>query len=325
MRCLYIRKDSMKDTYALVIHGGAGTITRKSMSSEKEAAYRTALNTALAAGEQLLKKGAKAIDAAEAAVRVMEDSDLFNAGKGAVFTHDGTHEMDASVMDGNGRRAGAVAGITSVKNPVCLARAVMEQSEHVFLIGKGAEEYARTLDLEHAAPEYFSTEFRKAQLMRIRDTGRTQLDHTEEEEEEDHKKYGTVGAVALDTSGNLAAATSTGGITNKRFGRVGDTAVIGSGTYAENGVCAVSSTGWGEYYLRAVAAYDIAALMKYGGRSLDEACAEVLNGHIAEMGGDGGFIAVDSLGCIAMPFNTEGMYRGFAKSTGEREIAVYRK
>lgn len=312
----------MKDTYALVIHGGAGTITRKSMSSEKEEAYRAALNAALNAGEQLLKKGGQAIDAAEAAVRVMEDSDLFNAGKGAVFTHEGTHEMDASVMDGNGRRAGAVAGVSSVKNPICLARAIMEQSEHVFLIGKGAEEYARTLNLDHVAPEYFSTDFRKTQLMKIRDTGRTQLDHTEEE---DHKKYGTVGAVALDTSGNLAAATSTGGITNKRFGRVGDTPVIGSGTYAENGVCAVSSTGWGEYYLRAVAAYDIAALMKYGGRSLDEACAEVLNGHIAEMGGDGGFIAVDSAGGVAMPFNTEGMYRGFAKSTGEREIAVYRK
>ncbi|MCA1752516.1 MAG: isoaspartyl peptidase/L-asparaginase [Flavobacteriales bacterium] len=294
----------MKGKYAIAIHGGAGTITRKSMTSEKETAYREVLAAALASGEAVLQQGDSAVSAVEAAVRYMEDSELFNAGRGAVFTHEGTHEMDASIMDGKGRRAGAVAGVESVKNPIALSRAVMDHSDHVFLIGKGAEDFAALNGIESVHPSYFSTKFRKEQLMKIRDSHVTQLDHSDDS----LKKHGTVGAVALDTNGNLAAATSTGGITNKRYARVGDTPVIGSGTYAENGVCAISSTGWGEYFLRAVAAYDVAALMKYGKLSLDEAARKVIFEHIAPMGGDGGFIAIDSEGRISMPFNTEGMF-----------------
>lgn len=310
----------MKGKYAIAIHGGAGTITRTSMSAEKEDAYREALAIALAVGEAILQQGGLAIDAVEAAVRSMEDCELFNAGRGSVFTHAGTHEMDASIMDGRGRQAGAVAGVKNVKNPVLLSRAVMDRSEHVFLIGEGAEEFAKAHDIETAHFTYFSTNHRKEQLLKIRDTNMTQLDHNDE----GSKKYGTVGAVALDNMGNLAAATSTGGITNKRYGRVGDTPIIGSGTYAENGVCAISATGWGEFFLRGVAAYDAAAMMKYGGLSLQEACARVISDNIQSMGGDGGLIAVDGLGNIAMPFNTEGMYRASANSAGDVQIEIYK-
>lgn len=310
----------MKNSYGLAIHGGAGTITRASMTSEKEARYRAVLAEALAAGEEKLKEGELAIDAVEAAVKVMEDSELFNAGRGAVFTHEGKHEMDASIMDGRARTAGAVAGVETVKNPIELARMVMDRSEHVFLMGRGAEEFASLHQLKIMQPSYFSTSFRKEQLLSIRDTGRTQLDHSDE----GSKKYGTVGAVALDTMGNLAAATSTGGITNKQYGRVGDTPILGAGTYAENGVGAISATGWGEFFIRAVAAYDIAARVKYGGLNLEEACTKTIFEHIADMGGDGGVIAIDAEGRISMPFNTEGMYRGRVQSESEAVIEIYK-
>lgn len=290
------------------------------MTPQKEEAYRNTLATALKAGQSVLKEGGLALDAVEIAVKVLEDSELFNAGRGAVFTHDGTHEMDASIMDGRDRNAGAVAGVSSVKNPITLARSVMEHSDHVFLIGKGAEDFAAIQGNETEDAAYFSTNFRKEQLLKIRDTKLTQLDHSDE----GSKKYGTVGAVALDMSGNLAAATSTGGITNKRYGRVGDTPIIGSGTYAENGICAISATGWGEFFLRGVAAYDAAAMMKYGGRSLEEACRKVIFESVQNMGGDGGFIAVDGKGNIAMPFNTEGMYRASANSAGDFTIEIYK-
>jgi beta-aspartyl-peptidase (threonine type) len=310
----------MTGKYAIAIHGGAGTITRASMTAEKEAAYREMLASALAEAEAILQSKGTAINAAEVAVKLLEDSDLFNAGRGSVFTHEGTHEMDASIMDGRACMAGAVAGISNVKNPIALARLVMEKSEHVFLIGAGAEAFAKMHGAEIVHPSYFSTRFRKEQLLKIRDTNRTQLDHSDE----GSKKYGTVGAVALDTMGNLAAATSTGGITNKRYGRVGDTPIIGAGTYAQNGICAVSTTGWGEFFLRGLAAYDVAAMMKYGGSSLKAAAEKVIFESIPKLGGDGGLIAIDSHGNIVMPFNTEGMYRAAASSEGEVILEIYK-
>jgi beta-aspartyl-peptidase (threonine type) len=306
--------------YAIAIHGGAGTILKASMTPKKEAAYTAVLDAALRAAESILAKGGNAVDAVERAVVVMEDSELFNAGRGAVFTHEGTHELDASIMDGEGRRAGAVTGVKRVKNPISLCKAIMDQSEHVFLMAEGAEAFAKDHGLEVVDPHYFSTDFRKGQLMAIRDTGKTQLDHSEE----NHKKFGTVGAVALDRQGNLASATSTGGITNKRYGRIGDTPIIGAGTYAENGVCAISSTGYGEFYIRSVAAYEVAALMKYGGLGLHEASRKVIHEIIPAMGGDGGLIAVDSEGNIATPFNTEGMYRGMLKEGEQPNVEIYR-
>jgi beta-aspartyl-peptidase (threonine type) len=310
----------MKLSYAIAIHGGAGTILKSAMTDEKEAAYSTILTQALTAAENLLKKSGSAIDAVEKAVNILEDSDLFNAGRGAVFTHAGTHELDASIMDGRNRKAGAVAGVKRIKNPISLCRTIMDQSEHVFLMADGAEAFAEEHGMVLVDPSYFSTDFRKTQLLSIRDSGKTQLDHSVE----DLKKFGTVGAVALDMHGNLAAATSTGGITNKRYGRIGDTPVIGAGTYAENGVCAISSTGYGEYYLRCVAAYEVAALMKYGGLGLEAATKKVIHEMIPKMGGDGGLIAVDSRGNIATPFNTEGMYRAWAKSGQKAVIEIYR-
>jgi beta-aspartyl-peptidase (threonine type) len=305
--------------YALAIHGGAGTILKSAMTAEKEKAYQKVLRSSLKAGERILKKGGTALDAVEGSVVAMEDSELFNAGKGSVFTHDAEHEMDASIMEGKERKAGAVAGIQGVRNPISLSKEILLNCEHVFLIGRGAEEFAKLRKLPFEERAYFSTPYRYEQLLKIRDTHKTLLDHSDHE----LKKFGTVGAVALDSDGNLAAATSTGGITNKRFMRVGDTSIIGSGTYAENGVCAVSSTGWGEFFIRAVAAYDVAALMKYGDKSLAEAANQVIHEVIPKMGGDGGLIAVDAEGNIAMPFNTEGMYRGWIKSTGEQEVSIY--
>ena len=310
----------MRPSYAIAIHGGAGTIIKSAMTDEKEAAYTSVLMQAISIAERILKKSGNAIDAVEQAVIILEDSELFNAGRGAVFTHDGTHELDASIMDGRDRKAGAVTGVKRVKNPISLCRAIMEKGAHVFLMAEGAESFARDHGVEMVDPSYFSTDFRKAQLLSIRDSGKTQLDHTVE----DSKKFGTVGAVGLDMHGNLAAATSTGGITNKRYGRIGDTPVIGSGTYAENGVCAVSSTGYGEYYLRSVAAYEVAALMKYGGYDLEGATKKVIHEMIPKMGGDGGLIAVDSLGNISTPFNTEGMYRGRIKAGEAALIEIYR-
>lgn len=312
----------------LVIHGGAGTITRDNMTPEKEKAYTEKLSEALKTGFAVLEKGGSSLDAVEAAVRVMENSPLFNAGKGAVFTNEGKNELDAAIMDGKTLQAGAIASVTTIKNPVSAARAVMEQSEHVMLIGAGAEKFAKEKGLEIVDPSYFRTETRYNQLQKIRDKDKTELDHnggsgsSENIFTEGHK-FGTVGAVALDAYGNVAAATSTGGMTNKRYGRVGDVPIIGAGTYADNNTCAVSATGHGEYFIRSVVAHDIAALMDYKGMSLKEAAEEVVMKKLVKRGGEGGVIAVDRNGNIAMPFNSAGMYRGYMKK-GKSEVAIYK-
>ncbi|WP_161889241.1 isoaspartyl peptidase/L-asparaginase family protein [Pontibacter russatus] len=312
----------------LVIHGGAGTITRDNMTPEKEKAYTAQLNEALKTGFAILEKGGSSLDAVEATVRVMEDSPLFNAGKGAVFTNEGKNELDAAIMDGKTLKAGAVASVTTIKNPVSAARAVMEQSEHVMLIGAGAEQFAKEKGLEIVNPSYFRTETRYRQLQEIRDREKTKLDHDGGSGSNEHiftegHKFGTVGAVALDAYGNVAAATSTGGMTNKRYGRVGDVPIIGAGTYADNNTCAVSATGHGEYFIRSVVAHDIASLMDYKGMSLQEAADEVVMKKLVKRGGEGGVIAVDRHGNIAMPFNSAGMYRGYIKK-GKSEVAIYK-
>lgn len=322
---------SAQQKYVLVIHGGAGTILKENMTNELEAAFREALTLSLKAGYRELQQGKSSADAVVAAVVVMEDSPLFNSGKGAVFTHDGKNELDASIMLGHNRSAGAVAGVTTIKNPIKAARAVMEQSEHVMMTGAGAESYAAQVGLEIVDPSYFYTENRWNALQRIlkRDSTKTQLDHDGDNKqgairhkENNDYKYGTVGAVALDKHGHLAAATSTGGMTNKKFGRVGDSPIIGAGTYANDQV-GVSCTGWGEYFIRSIAAYDVAALMGYKNLSVAEAAGEVID-KIGELGGDGGIIALDKDGNIAMPFNTAGMYRAAITETGEIEIAIYK-
>lgn len=299
----------------IAVHGGAGTILKSSMTPEKEKAYKDALKDALNAGFTLLKNGSPALDAVEEAVKTMEDCPLFNAGKGSVFTHDGIHEMDAAIMEGHTLRAGAVAGVRNIRNPVLLARKIMDESEFVFLSGKGAEDFADIKKIKRENSQYFFDQFRYDQLIEARDKGSVQLDHTD-------KKFGTVGAVALDQHGNLAAATSTGGMTNKMYNRIGDSPVIGAGTYA-NSLCAISCTGHGEYFIRAVVAYDIACLMEYKGLSLEEACTLVVNKKLLKLGGEGGLIAVDQAGNCSMPFNSEGMYRGL-KSTKDEFIGIYK-
>ena len=312
----------------LVIHGGAGTITRENMTPEKEKAYREKLNEALQKGYEVLKKGGTSLDAVEATVKVMEDSPLFNAGKGAVFTNEGKNEMDAAIMDGKTLKAGAIASVTTIKNPITAARAVMEKSEHVMMIGSGAEKFAKMKGIELVDPSYFYTETRFKQLQQIKDKEKTQLDHdggtgSNENIFIEGKKFGTVGAVALDAYGNLAAATSTGGMTNKRYGRVGDAPIIGAGTYADNSSCAVSATGHGEYFIRAVVAHDIAALMKYKNYSVKKAADEVVMKKLVDFGGEGGVIALDKNGNYAMPFNSAGMYRGVIKN-GKAEVSIYK-
>ena len=302
-------------TYSLAIHGGAGTILRSEMTESQEQAHRAALEQALRAGERVLASGGSAIAAVEAAVMSLEDCEHFNAGRGAVFTHDGRNEMDASIMCGATLNAGAVAMVEGVKNPVALSRLVMERSAHVFLCGAGAQDFARDMEVPLENPEYFFSAFRHQQLEEARAKNRVQLDHSD--------KFGTVGAVALDLQGNLAAATSTGGLTNKRYGRVGDSSVIGSGTYANNNTCAVSCTGYGEYFLRGVVAYDVSCLMEYKGWSLQEAAEHVIHQKQAAMGGDGGLIAVDRNGKIALPFNSAGMYRGWVRKGEEVQVAIY--
>lgn len=303
-------------TYSLAIHGGAGTILRSEMTAEQAASHRRALQQALTVGEQVLAAGGSALTAVETAVKSLEDCEYFNAGRGSVFTHDGRNEMDASIMCGATLNAGAVAMVEGVKNPISLSRLVMERSDHVFLCGPGAQEFARDLEVPILEPDYFFSDFRYQQLEEARAKNRVQLDHSD--------KFGTVGAVALDLSGNLAAATSTGGLTNKRYGRVGDSSVIGSGTYANNATCAVSCTGYGEYFLRGVVAYDVSCLMEYQGLSLAEAADRVINHKQAAMGGDGGLIAVDCKGQITLPFNSEGMYRGWVRKGGKAVVAIYR-
>ncbi|MEJ8802836.1 isoaspartyl peptidase/L-asparaginase family protein [Pontibacter sp. H249] len=313
----------------LVIHGGAGTITRENMTPEKEKAYREKLNEALQVGYAVLIKGGSSLDAVEATVKVMEDSPLFNAGKGAVFTNEEKNEMDAAIMDGKSLKAGSIASVTIIKNPITAARAVMEKSEHVMMIGAGAEKFAKTQNIELVDPSYFRTETRYEQLQKIKHKEKTQLDHdggtgSTENIFTEGNKFGTVGAVALDAYGNLAAATSTGGMTNKRYGRVGDVPIIGAGTYADNSSCAVSATGHGEYFMRAVVAHDIAAMIKYKKYSVKKAAEEVVMKKLVDFGGEGGVIALDRNGNYAMPFNSAGMYRGVIKN-GKAEVFIYKE
>lgn len=319
----------------IAIHGGAGTISRGAISAEQEAAYHAALKDVLLAAQQLLAGGGSALDAVSLAVDLLEDCPLFNAGYGAVFTHDETHELDAAVMDGATLRAGAVACVSRVRRPLRAARAVMERSEHVLLVAAGAEAFAQACGLEMVAPDYFSTEVRREQLRRALSSDATLLDHDGAAlvfrasalgaaPLDESKKFGTVGAVALDRHGNLAAATSTGGMTNKRPGRVGDAPLIGAGTYADNRTAAISCTGTGEMFIRTAAAYDICARMAYAGQSLDAAAQELVMKVLPTIGGRGGLIAVDALGNLSLAFNTEGMYRGYARVGEAPQTAIFR-
>ncbi|MGZ5247465.1 MAG: isoaspartyl peptidase/L-asparaginase family protein [Flavitalea sp.] len=351
-----------KSDPVLVIHGGAGTILKSQMSPEKEKAYKESLQRALDKGYSILENGGTALDAVEATVRVLEDDPLFNAGRGAVFTNEGKNELDASIMDGKTLMAGSVAGVTTIRNPITAARAVMEKSEHVMMVGKGAELFAASQGLQLVDPSYFYTEdrFRGLQNARKRDSLKTELDHSAPKQEgkqspkQAHlqnsneaqlqilkhetnqfpivglkqpsnrdEKYGTVGAVALDKNGNLAAATSTGGMTNKKFGRVGDAPIIGAGTYSNNATCAISATGWGEYFIRLVMAKTISDMMEFGKMSLKDASNEMVMKRLGALGGDGGLIALDKDGNFSMPFNTEGMYRGWKKA-GKSEVLIYK-
>lgn len=300
--------------YAMVIHGGAGVMSEEKMSSEVRNAYEAKLNEALELGNKMLNEGATATDVVVKVINILEDSPLFNAGKGAVFTHEGKVELDASIMDGRTLNAGAVAGVRDIKNPVCAAREVMFNSEHVFLSGKGASEFAKKQGLEIVPNKYFHTKARKESLEQLlkKERTRTNNDNT-----------GTVGCVVSDSHGNLCAGTSTGGMTNKRYGRIGDTPVIGAGTYANNKTCAVSCTGHGEYYIRLGFARDISALMEYKNLTVQDACKTEI-AKLTELNGTGGVIAIDRLGNIAMEFNTSGMFRGFIKSTGEKEVAIFK-
>lgn len=289
------------------------------MTSELEVKYKAALREALEEGASILAAGGSALDAVQRTVVLLEDTPLFNAGRGSVFTKHGKHEMDAAIMCGRTLQAGAVAGVYSIRNPVNLARAVMDNSDHVFMSGYGAEEFARRQNIAFAPEDYFFDSLRYRQWSEVRDSDVFMLDHTAGDE-----KFGTVGAVAMDQQGNLAAATSTGGMTNKNYNRIGDTPVIGAGTYANNTTCAISCTGHGEFFLRAVVAYDVSCLMEYKGLTLQQACDKVVMDKLVRFGGEGGLIAVDSAGNIAMPFNSEGMYRACMNNQNEPHIAIYK-
>lgn len=312
------------NSYAIAIHGGAGTILRSTMTSEKETNYKNGLEEAIRSAEIILKNGGASIDAVEAAIRTLEDNPLFNAGKGAVFTNEGKNEMDASIMNGKNLMAGAVSGVSNIKNPISLSRAVMERSEHVFLSGIGAMEFAKKNNFAFLPDEYFFVQMRYDQLQQAKESDSVMLDHSENKFENGEKKFGTVGAVALDIHGNIAAGTSTGGMTNKKNGRVGDTPIIGAGTYANNNTCAVSCTGHGEFFIRSVVAYDISCLMEYKGLTLKQACDYVVNDKLVKIGGEGGLIALDAKGNIELPFNSEGMYRAMKKSDGDIYIGIYK-
>lgn len=301
---------------AFAIHGGAGVIRKQDMPPEKEKAYREKLAEALLAGYKILQSGGAGLDAVETAIKILEDSPLFNAGKGAVLNADGKAELDAAVMDGKTLAAGAVAAVHRIKNPISLARAVMEKSPHVLLIGDGAEIFAKSQGFEFVPESYFITPERQKGLERAKEREKSA-------QEQKSDKKGTVGAVALDKFGNLAAGTSTGGMTNKRYGRVGDSPIIGAGTYANNATCAVSATGWGEYFIRAVAAHDISALMEYKGLSAADAGKLVIE-KLGKLGGDGGVIILDKNGNVAMPFNSEGMYRAYINERGEPVVQIYK-
>lgn len=315
--------------YVLVMHGGAGTILKKNMTPEKEAAYREAMTKALRTGYDALKSGKSSLDAVEVAIHVLEDSPLFNAGKGAVFTHEGKNEMDAAIMDGKTLKAGAIAGVTVIRNPISAARAVMEKSEHVMMAGKGAEAFAKQAGLTIVDPSYFYTEDRWRGLQQAikQDSIKAVLDHDKKAMKlgtiNPDFKFGTVGAVALDQSGNLAAGTSTGGMTNKRYGRIGDAPIIGAGTYANNATAGISGTGWGEFYIRTVLAHDLSAMMEYQKLSVQEASKKVID-KMGKLGGDGGLIALDKNGHVAMEFNTAGMYRGTVTEDGKISVEIYK-
>ncbi|MCU1349695.1 MAG: beta-aspartyl-peptidase (threonine type), partial [Acidobacteria bacterium] len=319
----------------LVMHGGAGTITKASMTPELEKQYRETLELALRTGQAVLAKGGTSVDAVEASIHILEDSPLFNAGKGAVFTHEGRNELDASIMRGKDKAAGAVAGVTIIRNPISAARAVMEKSPHVLMAGKGAELFATKMGLEIVDPSYFWTEKRWKSLQEelIQEQKNDQKSATQPHaaldprlySEPDEKKFSTVGAVALDRDGNLAAGTSTGGMTNKQYGRVGDSPIIGAGTYADNESCAVSGTGHGEYFIRWTVAYAIAARMKYKGLTVEQAANEVVNRKLKDAGGEGGVIALERKGNFSMPFNSEGMYRGYIAADGVTHVSNYKE
>lgn len=313
-----ISLSAQDNSFAIAIHGGAGTILRENMSPEMEKAYTTKLEEAIRAGYEILKNGGSSLDAVEQTIHILEDSPLFNAGKGAVFTHDGENEMDAAIMDGNTLAAGSVAGVKTIKNPISLARKVMDASPHVMLSGKGAEQFAKEQNIEQVDPSYFYTENRMNSLKKAKEEEKDQgYDPTPD------FKFGTVGCVALDQNGNLAAGTSTGGMTNKKWNRIGDAPIIGAGTYANNLTCAVSGTGWGEYFIRTTVAHDISALMEYKGLSAQDAAEEVIYNKMAKLGGDGGVIVLDKDGNIAFVFNTKGMYRASIDKSGKLSVAIY--
>jgi beta-aspartyl-peptidase (threonine type) len=310
----------------LVMHGGAGTITRGSMTPEMEKQYRETLEQALRTGQAVLMKNGTSVDAVEASIRVLEDSPLFNAGKGAVFTHEGKNELDSAIMEGNTKKAGAVAGVTIIRNPISAARAVMEKSPHVMMVGRGAELFATKMGLEIVDPSYFWTERRWKGLQQelIKEQQRLASPHAEIKSD-DETRHGTVGAVALDAEGNLAAGTSTGGTTNKQYGRVGDSPIIGAGTYADNDSVAVSCTGTGEFFIRWTVAHDIAALYQYKGLTVEQAGNEVIHKKLEAVKGDGGAIILDRKGNFAMPFNSEGMYRGWIGPDGVPHVLIYKE
>jgi beta-aspartyl-peptidase (threonine type) len=323
-------QNKARPAFRLAIHGGAGAIARSKMTPELEAKYRADLERALRTGHDVLEKGGTSLDAVVATFEILEDSPLFNAGKGAVFTHDGKNELDAAIMDGATLKAGAVAGVQHIKNPIALARLVMDRSIHVMLTGDGAEQFAKENGVKLVDAKYFYTEQRWKGLQDTireedaeRKAGKKSAYVVRMSEDDDHK-FGTVGCVALDRSGNLAAGTSTGGLTNKRYGRIGDSPIIGAGTYANNRTCAVSGTGTGEFFIRANVAYDISALMEYKGLSVAAAADEVVMDKLVKLGGDGGVIAMDHDGNIAMPFNTEGMYRGWIDEDGKVTVEIYK-
>ena len=315
--------------FGIVIHGGAGTILKKNLTPEKEAAYKSKLEEAIKKGHAILNNGGTSLDAVQETINILENSPLFNAGKGAVFTNQETNELDASIMDGKTLNAGAVAGVTIVKNPINLAYQVMTNSPHVLLSGKGAEMFAQEKGIELVDPSYFYTEKRMQSLKKIKEREATKEGQKTAlnfyDEDIKNAKFGTVGCVALDKNGNLAAGTSTGGMTNKKWNRIGDSPIIGAGTYANNATCAVSSTGWGEYFIRGMVAHDISAIMEYTGRSLEEAATEVIQEKLTDLGGSGGIVAIDSEGNIAMEFNTEGMYRAHMNAEGKLEVAIYKE
>lgn len=312
--------------FGIVIHGGAGTILKKNMSDSLEMAYKTKLKEAIFKGHSILKNGGTSLDAVTATINIMENSPLFNAGKGAVFTHEETNELDASIMDGSNLNAGAVAGVKHIKNPINLALAVMNDSPHVLLSGAGAEEFASGQGFTMMDPSYFYTEKRFQSIKKLKQREKDKLNKSVSLEDPFTKnsKFGTVGCVALDKNGNLAAGTSTGGMTNKRWNRIGDSPIIGAGTYANNATCAVSSTGWGEFFIRGMVAHDISAMMEYKGITLQEAATEVIQNKLPALGGDGGIVAIDKDGNIAMEFNTSGMYRAHMNTKGELTLKIYK-